>query len=283
MVSGRKKRKQSKRRLAQKRKRKSSISRRVKRKLFAIPRRIMQPNRTAPGDELGLMPKTKTVTLYYCNDFVVPGNAVPGIGYINYQYSVNGCFNPEIQIAAPGEHQPRLFDQYMANYTNYEVLGSKIMIKQVTGSTTDAQLTADVSLSYGSNKQYVGANSDAGTTGGGMHAMLCERGVKLTTAYSLKNDHVTFNQKPFTLTASWSLKKAKRQLRKLEIDDAHTDEDWKALAFFNPQHPASHDLYYNFMITSAHQLEGIPELSCKLMIAYRVRFSNVVAGTGIVS
>lgn len=45
------------------------------------------------------------------------------VGFFDYQYRHNGCFDPEVAI---GGHQPLAFDQWMSLYENFVVTGCKI-------------------------------------------------------------------------------------------------------------------------------------------------------------
>lgn len=71
----------------------------------------------------------------YAEQFDLNPTAATAIAAI---YSANGCYDPRI---ATGGHQPRGFDQLMALYDHYVVLGSKIQVHfDNTGNAGAAQV-----------------------------------------------------------------------------------------------------------------------------------------------
>lgn len=112
------------------------------------------------------MPSKKLVRLRYCDEITLnPAmNAFDSI-----LFSANGMYDPYIPA---GGHQPLYFDQYMANYDHYTVIGSKI---KVTPIPSDSQystsalpgafgvfLDDDVAFSYTSLAQIVESNQNKG-------------------------------------------------------------------------------------------------------------------------
>jgi len=57
-----------------------------------------------------------------------------------YVVSLNGLFKPEVNAVAPNFHQPRGFDQLMAMYDHYTVIGCKVRIDCHNNQTTVAAM-----------------------------------------------------------------------------------------------------------------------------------------------
>lgn len=66
-------------------------------------------------------------------------NLNPPIGAAaNFTFSANGMFQPTITAGSVGAHQPYGFDQFMAQYNFYMVIGSKITVTWSLGQPGDA-------------------------------------------------------------------------------------------------------------------------------------------------
>lgn len=75
------------------------------------------------------MPNSQMVKLKY----VTTINLNPGIGQMTSHYfSANGMYDPDITGTG---HQPLFFDQYMASYDHYRVVGSSCRITQLPETT----------------------------------------------------------------------------------------------------------------------------------------------------
>lgn len=77
-----------------------------------------------------VIPNTTKVTLRYAQKISI--NAALGFAG-TYVFSANGCFDPDISGLG---HQPRGFDQYMAMYDHYQVIGGRITIAAVQPSVS---------------------------------------------------------------------------------------------------------------------------------------------------
>lgn len=92
------------------------------------PKGGMLTNRTNVRAGLGF-PKRMVMTHRYCEQVSLTSTA----GVLNkYQWSCNGMYDPNVQV---GGHQPYYFDQMMALYNHYTVIGSKIKITVVPASS----------------------------------------------------------------------------------------------------------------------------------------------------
>lgn len=80
------------------------------------------------------MPKTNIVKLKYVDNISINPAAV---GLTSHYFSANGMYDPDITGIG---HQPLFFDQFMASYDHYRVIGSSIKVTQTpvagTGSDT---------------------------------------------------------------------------------------------------------------------------------------------------
>ena len=99
-------------------------------------RQRVRPYRKKPAPQLSRMriggfPKTAVARLKYVVEESVNAGAsgVPTV----VKYHANGCFDPEVAV---GGHQPIGFDEFMARYDHYYVLGSKIKLTPTTSSTS---------------------------------------------------------------------------------------------------------------------------------------------------
>ena len=83
----------------------------------------------------GPLPQSQKVTFVYYQ-YV---NLNPGIAGVPSQYvfSANGCYDPNI---SGGGHQPRGFDQLMALYDHYTVIGTRINVSACNTDTTGSQI-----------------------------------------------------------------------------------------------------------------------------------------------
>jgi hypothetical protein len=74
---------------------------------------------------LGGFPKQKVVRLRYVQELAIITPGTTGLSK-SLPFVANGCYDPYYPI---GGHQPKGFDQWMAIYSHYNVLGSKITAK----------------------------------------------------------------------------------------------------------------------------------------------------------
>lgn len=112
------------------------------------------------------MPSKQLVRLKYVDEITLDPSAG---GIATSVFSANGMWDPYI---GAGGHQPLYFDQYMANYDHYSVLGSKIKVtplpndsQYATTSTPGAYgviVDDDVTFSYTSLAQIVESNQSRG-------------------------------------------------------------------------------------------------------------------------
>ena len=113
------------------------------------------------------MPAKKLVRLRYCDEIRL--DPVAG-GIATYNFSANGMYDPD--ITAVLGHQPLYFDQYMANYDHFTVIGSKIKVTAVpTGNGMSSQqvplafgvnLSDDTTFQYTSLAQIIESNQNKG-------------------------------------------------------------------------------------------------------------------------
>lgn len=80
------------------------------------------------GDGFPKMVKTK---LHYCDNFILTAIASGTTG--TQQFIINGLY--DFDFTGTG-HQPYYFDQYMAIYDHYHVIGAKITVDFINTSTT---------------------------------------------------------------------------------------------------------------------------------------------------
>lgn len=98
-------------------------------KLTRVPRPKYGANLTSVNLGLGF-PKRLTCTLKYTGTHTLTSTA----GSVAVQrYSCNGLFDPDITNAG---HQPLYFDNLMAIYNHYTVIGSKITVRLCPASAT---------------------------------------------------------------------------------------------------------------------------------------------------
>lgn len=83
---------------------------------------------------LGGMPKSKTVRLRYVQEFSLNGGAG---GAAAVQHFRANCLRDPDNTGVG--HQPKHYDQLMAFYSHFTVVGSKITVKEVCASTTNQQ------------------------------------------------------------------------------------------------------------------------------------------------
>lgn len=75
-------------------------------------------------------PKSKLVRLKYCDSVTLNPGAT---GVASHYFAANGLFRPDLTISG---HQPRGYDEWMAVYDHYTVIGSKIRVQAVPLGTT---------------------------------------------------------------------------------------------------------------------------------------------------
>jgi len=85
-----------------------------------------------PGTNLKIFPRKLRQTLVYCENFPVTLNAT---AYLTnwHTFRCNGMYDPRF---ATGGHQPMGFDQLMAIYSKYTVVGAKMTFQVCTGTQT---------------------------------------------------------------------------------------------------------------------------------------------------
>lgn len=110
--------------------------------------------RKLSNNTINARPQFTRATLYYMenNISINPGAGTAGV----YVFAANGLFDPNISAVG---HQPAGFDQYMALYNQYVVLGSTI---KVSFSNTDPNVqqvvgifVEDLSTTTGDIRRYV--------------------------------------------------------------------------------------------------------------------------------
>jgi len=94
------------------------------------------------------MPQTLVTTLRYCDPVSINASIGAAGGYT---FSANGLFDPNITGLTTG-HQPMGFDQLMAFYNHYEVIGSRIKMtvapaSEVTGFNFGIKLDDNATFS----------------------------------------------------------------------------------------------------------------------------------------
>jgi hypothetical protein len=108
-----------------------SISRRpYKKKATPKPRFKLMRSPNYPA-----RPVSTRATLKYC-DYGIQLDPAVGTAAVRV-FNANGLFDPDFAF---GGHQPAGFDQYMALYHEYVVLGSTIKVWAVNGDATSAQI-----------------------------------------------------------------------------------------------------------------------------------------------
>lgn len=98
-------------------------SRRTKRK----PRRRVPRSYKGPSLPLSGFPKQKVVKLRYVQEITLTTPSTTGLSK-SLPFVANGPYDPYYPI---GGHQPKGFDQWMALYSNYNVLGSKCTMRML--------------------------------------------------------------------------------------------------------------------------------------------------------
>lgn len=94
------------------------------------PRKTLYKSRQFP------LPQSKIVKLRYVEQITIDS----GLGTIgSYAFNCTGLFKPN-QVAAG--HQPYGFDQIMAMYNHYQVLGARIKVSVATSQIADAHFIA---------------------------------------------------------------------------------------------------------------------------------------------
>ncbi len=132
-------------------------------------------------------PRTLIRKLRYSTQVIL--NAPSAGAAANHFFSANGLFDPDISGTG---HQPLGFDQYMAMYDHYKVIGSKISITTLGNPGT---LTAD-------NQQIITLSLDDDTTTNLNTSNMIEQGL---TAWKILNPGAS--ARPLKLTKGFSQKK----------------------------------------------------------------------------
>ncbi len=97
---------------------------RRRRKRYAITRK--------PSLVLSGFPKSKMIRLRYSQEILLNA-AIGGLPVVN-TFSANGMYDPD---TTGGGHQPRGFDEWMAVYQHYTVVGSKANMRWLPTSSSD--------------------------------------------------------------------------------------------------------------------------------------------------
>lgn len=141
------------------------------------------------GNRVGTdpFPPTYLARLTYVARFKVTPTVADTLTY--HLFSCNGMFDPDITGSG---HQPLGFDQLMALYNNYEVLGSKI--------TVDAQLEPGATVTQSNVVVGIHVNDDTSIHGNSLDALL-ENG---KTTYR----QLTDQQMKTRMVYKWSEKKS---------------------------------------------------------------------------
>lgn len=180
--------------------------------------------------------KTTVRRLKYVDYF----NLNPGAGlFTSYVFTANGCWDPNISGVG---HQPYGFDQIMAMYNHYIVLGSKINVTafQVTGG---APYTMGVKL------------TDSGLLSGSLLTELLEQpGVK--RMYALDT------QKPSRIMQTYSAKKF-FGTKFITGDDA-----MRGTVGTNPSEQA----FYNVFVGPVNETSDLGSIAFTVEIEYIVKF-----------
>lgn len=97
--------------------------------------------------------KMKAVLRFAINEGDVHGIASTTGSIVDYVYRANGMYDP---YASAGGQQPRGFDQYMALYRNFTVIGSKIFVRFVfkdnnAAAGTNNMMKVGIALQDGSS------------------------------------------------------------------------------------------------------------------------------------
>jgi len=79
---------------------------------------------------IGGFPKTKMIKLRYVTESVVQCSGLSN----SHNFSANGLYDPDITGTG---HQPKAFDEWMAVYNHYNVVGSRISVKLVSPHGAD--------------------------------------------------------------------------------------------------------------------------------------------------
>ncbi len=96
-------------------------------------KRRARRNRVPKQLALTGFPKNKIVKLRYVQEITLTTPTTTGLS-TSLPFVANGCYDPFYPI---GGHQPKGFDQWMAVYANYNVLGSKCSMRML-GTGNDA-------------------------------------------------------------------------------------------------------------------------------------------------
>lgn len=118
------------------RKRKRSAASRGNALVQKRPRWTLGPVRSLTVSRMYPMPRTLRTTLRYY-DFSHALNPSAGGAAATYVFSANGLFDPDITGVG---HQPVGFDQLMAFYDHYTVVGAKITVDFQNNDTTNESI-----------------------------------------------------------------------------------------------------------------------------------------------
>lgn len=243
----------------------------ARRRLFGTPR-------NKRGTLLSFLPRTVTATLYYTDDDELPLIALAENAQKITEYSVNGCFDPDLTGIG---HQPRMFDQYMSFYLKYEVLASRIKVKFFAPTTQHQPVW--IGLYAAQSDAIIQANADMvvlqvanpKTT---FHSRMAAMGLPMKRywCHNIANNKEKFQ----TWTTAWSQKKSiKRTLLEGTAGDAQDIVQWQAQAGNNPVLPVGAPYLEKFQLVSCANLGGVlglatPVLEYTVTIEYRVKFSD---------
>lgn len=96
-------------------------------------RTYRKKRKSTPPLPIGGFPKNKMVKLRYVSECVVTCSGLSN----SHSFSANGMYDPDI---TGGGHQPKAFDEWMAVYNHYNVVGSKVSVKLVSPHGADGYI-----------------------------------------------------------------------------------------------------------------------------------------------
>lgn len=145
------------------------------------------PKKSLP---LAGFPNTKMVKLRYVDELRV-STTLGSANSKSLPYVANGMFDPYFPI---GGHQPKGFDQWMAVYSHYNVVGSKISVKLASSTSNN--------VAWG-----VCRTPTSGTMNNHSLTYLLENRYQKNVRYISWNNNTNMNLNNKALTASYSQKK----------------------------------------------------------------------------
>lgn len=171
----------------------------------------------------------------------------PGAGgQATHSFSANGLFDPDQTGVG---HQPRGFDQWMAAYQNYTVIGSKITVKFSSNASTS---TIDSLLSV---------TCDSSTAPTGAIGMLEAATSKPSQSWDI---FAPGNNEPVTLTQTFSHKKW--------FGKDYYEDEYAGSVVGNP----SEQCFYNLSAQAMGAVDNPANINCAVQIDYVVMLFNPI-------